>query len=380
LETKLAKKEKHCSSVFIICKSHIINKEEIMKKIKAGSFNPLPMVPIVLVGTNVNGKPNYMAVGFVNGVNITPPTVCISLNKKHHTPKGIIENGTFSINIPSADYIVETDYCGLVSGKTNDKSNIFTTFYGELETAPMIEEFPITCECKYIDNKVEFAMDIAYFGEVRQVYINEDIVSVNKKVDIIKANPLMLGIDNLYRTTGEYAGQAYQVGWKYKPKERIQIPGVFSDTYQCRLIDKPAQPTLTIRYQEAAGNIQQIIGQALFAIARYAGELGVDPAGAPFVAYHGMNGYNMDVEIGFTFEQKIKGKDNIQTNEIPGGKYASCIHIGPYDQLGRARAALNQWMLKNGYNGTGVSYEFYLNNPQRIPPDKLETQIIFPLI
>lgn len=199
-------------------KRRIFQKEEIVTKIKAGSFNPLPVIPIVIVGANVNGKPNYMAVGFVNGVNIKPSIVCVSLNKKHHTPKGIIENGTFSINIPSADYVIETDYSGLVSGKTTDKSNIFTTFYGELKTAPMIEEFPITCECRYIEKKVEFAMDIVYFGEIHQVYMNEEIVTGNKKVDIIKANPLLLGIDNLYRTLGENVGQAFQIGWKYQPK------------------------------------------------------------------------------------------------------------------------------------------------------------------
>jgi len=70
-----------------------------MGKVKTGAYNPLPVVPIVLVGANVNGKPNYMAVGFVNGVNITPAIVSVSLNKKHHTPKGIIENRTFSINV-----------------------------------------------------------------------------------------------------------------------------------------------------------------------------------------------------------------------------------------------------------------------------------------
>jgi len=191
-----------------------------MGKIKAGSFNPLPIVPIVLVGANVNGKPNYMAVGFVGGVNVKPAVVCVSLNKVHHTPKGILENGTFSINVPSADYVIETDYCGLVSGKTTDKSNIFTTFYGELETAPMIEEFPITCECKYIDEKIEFAMDIAYFGEVHQVYMSEDVVADDKKIDIIKANPIIYsGIENLYRTIGENVGQGWSIGRDYKPKK-----------------------------------------------------------------------------------------------------------------------------------------------------------------
>lgn len=350
-----------------------------MGKITAGPFNPLPLVPLVLVGANVDEAPNYMTVGFVNGVNINPPIICVSLNKKHHTPKGIIQNGTFSVNIPSAGYVSETDYCGLVSGKTADKSNIFTTFYGELGTAPMIDEFPITCECKYIDKKVEFNMDIAYFGEVRQVYINEEILTVDKKIDIVKANPLILGIDRFYRTTGEKAGQAYHIGWRYRSKEGIQMESLYSDRYRCRLMNQPAQFSLTISYREVTEDIPQLIGQALFSVGRYAAELGVRPEGPPFVAYQGMNGHGMDMDIGFTFGQKVRGKNNIQAGEIPGGKSASCVHVGPYDKLGGAHAALHQWILKNSHCNTGISYEYYLNDPEETPPDKLETLIVIPL-
>lgn len=348
-------------------------KRKIANKIKAGSINPLPIAPIVIVGANVNEKPNYMTVGFVNGVNIKPLTVCVSLNKNHHTPKGIIDNGTFSINIPSVNFVTETDYCGLVSGKGIDKSNIFTNYYGELKTAPMIEEFPITCECRYIDKKVEFAMDTVYFGEVHQVYINREVIKGNKEIDILKVNPLITGIDNLYRSVGRSVGEAYEIGWGYMSEEE------FSDLYKCRLIEQKVQPALTICYQETMKNIQQIIGQAIFAINQYANKLGVKPSGAPYVVYHGLNKQNINMEIGIPFAKKIKGKDNIKESEIPGGKYASCIHVGPYNQLGAARAVLNQWMLENDYDSAGVSYEFYLNDPQKTPPDKLKTQILFPI-
>ena len=188
-----------------------------MVKIKAGSFGPLPFMPIVLVGTNVNKKPNYMAVGFAGGINVRPAVVVVSLNKHHHTPKGITENGTYSINIPSNELVVETDYCGLVSGNKTDKSKIFTTFYGELETAPMIEECPITAECKFLKS-VEFEMDIAYFGEIHQVYVNEDLM-VNKKIDVFKANPMFYSaFDSSYRIMGENLGQAWKIGRNYKPK------------------------------------------------------------------------------------------------------------------------------------------------------------------
>jgi flavin reductase (DIM6/NTAB) family NADH-FMN oxidoreductase RutF len=190
-----------------------------MEKVKTGAYNPLPVAPVVLVGANVNGKPNYLAASFVNGVNVKPAILYVSLNKKHYTPKGIIENGTFSINVPSADYVVETDYCGLVSGKTVDKSNIFSTFYGELETAPMIEEFPITCECRFTGQKVEFDMDIVYFGQIIQVYINQELLGEDKKIDILKANPIVFsGLENRYRTVGQDLGPGWRIGKQYKTK------------------------------------------------------------------------------------------------------------------------------------------------------------------
>ena len=188
-----------------------------MGKVKTGASNPMSVVPISVVGANVEGKPNYMAVGFVNGVNMSPFIVYVSLNRNAHTSKGIIENGTFSINIPSADYVVETDYCGIVSGKRVDKSGIFTTFYGDLETAPMIGELPITCECRYTGQQVDFGMDIVYFGEVIQVHIDEAYLSEDGKTDVLKANPICYSsMENRYRTLGEDMGQGWSIGKQYE--------------------------------------------------------------------------------------------------------------------------------------------------------------------
>jgi flavin reductase (DIM6/NTAB) family NADH-FMN oxidoreductase RutF/predicted transcriptional regulator YdeE len=179
-------------------------------KEKIGKFNPLLMGPIVLVGANVNRKPNYMAVGAISVVHHNPLIMMVSLTKTHHTSKGIIENGTFSINVPSSDLVIETDYCGLASGKTTDKSKIFTTFYGELETAPMIEECPITCECKIIDKK-EILYCMAFFGEVHQVYAKD------RKFDISQIKPMVLSRGE-YRSIGESKslGKCYRIGWSYK--------------------------------------------------------------------------------------------------------------------------------------------------------------------
>lgn len=122
-----------------------------------------------------------------------------------------------------------------------------------------------------------------------------------------------------------------------------------------------------------------MVGQAYGAIMEYAGQLGVQPSGVPFVAYYNMDLEDLDMEIGFPFEQKLAGKGAIRAGEIPGGKAAVCLHVGPYDQLGAAYEALQKWIQANGYVPAGVAFEFYLNDPQATPPAELRTQLVFPL-
>lgn len=352
-----------------------------MAKVKTGTYNPLPVVPIVLVGANVKGKPNYMAVGYVNGVNVKPAIVYVSLNKKHHTPKGIIENGTFSINVPSSDYVIETDYCGLVSGKNVDKSNIFTTFYGELATAPMIEEFPITCECRYTGQKVEFDMDIVYFGEVVQVYVNDEILGDKREIDVLKANPFYFcGIDNRYRSLGEDMGQCWGIGKQYKPKQVASEAEVSGRKYRCNIVERSAQPALTIRTRISPVELGSTIGGSASAIMQYTRGKGYTPTGSLFVAYHGFDGQEQDIEIGFPFEPGVEGGDNIKVSKIPGGKSAIYHHVGPYEKLPEVHIMLERWLETNGYPISRTFYEIYLNDPHTTAPENLETEIIYPIL
>lgn len=56
--------------------------------------------PVTLLGANVEGRANFMSLGWVSRVNAEPPYIGIGVNKAHHTIRGILENKTFSINFP----------------------------------------------------------------------------------------------------------------------------------------------------------------------------------------------------------------------------------------------------------------------------------------
>ena len=138
----------------------IIGAGDAVKK-EVGPKNCLYPMPSTLVGAMVNGKPNYIAIAHVGIMD--PGSVSLGMNKAHYTNAGIKEAKTFSINIPSEEQVVKADYCGLVSGKNVDKSRLFTTFFGKLKTAPMIEECPVNMECQLV-RTVDFPRHDIFIG------------------------------------------------------------------------------------------------------------------------------------------------------------------------------------------------------------------------
>jgi flavin reductase (DIM6/NTAB) family NADH-FMN oxidoreductase RutF len=165
--------------------------------------------PAVIAGALVNGKPNYLTLGNYGGICPRPPTVYISVNKAHHTNAGIKENGYFSINIPSKDLVQKTDYVGLVSGKDTDKSGVFTTFYGSVNKAPMINECPANILVK-LTQVVDQPTQEIFIGEVVETYVAKEFLT-SEKPDLKKINPLMLG-GGAYWELGNKVGTPFADG------------------------------------------------------------------------------------------------------------------------------------------------------------------------
>ena len=149
--------------------------------------------------------------------------------------------------------------------------------------------------------------------------------------------------------------------------------------YVCTLHEQGAQPTLTIRRRASAKNLPQAMGEAYGAIVQYLGQLGEQPVGPPFCAYYNTDMADLDVETGFAVDKKLADKGEIQAGEMPLGMMASCLFTGPYVEMAPAYEALATWIEENGMEATGVAYEFYLNDPNEVPPEELKTQIVFPL-
>ena len=156
------------------------------KKIANIPFGPYITI---LAGATVDGKPNFATLG-AYGVVSQKPVIYISLKNTHYTTKGVVENGFFTVNIPSSEDIESTDYCGTISGNNKDKSKVFDVFYDDAGNAPMISQCPVNYLCKVIDTIPIFDFTM-FLGEIVAAYANEECLE-NGRPNALKVNPTVM--------------------------------------------------------------------------------------------------------------------------------------------------------------------------------------------
>jgi len=182
---------------------------EATVKEKLGSTNALYPLVTAIVGATVDGTPDFATVAHVGVAHLKGIT--LGMGTMHLTNRGILENGTFSVNLPSEDMVAITDHIGMVSGAKEDKSRHFGLFYGELETAPMIEECKVTMECRLIEH-VQLPTHDLFVGEVVGTYADVDVLT-NGVVDIAKLRPLLFDMaSRKYWALGEPVARCWSVG------------------------------------------------------------------------------------------------------------------------------------------------------------------------
>jgi len=182
-----------------------------MKKVKLGPQTLLYPMPAVLVGTKMDERVNFMTAAWCGIAASKPPALSVGIQKGRHTIKGIEQNGTFSINVPSGSLVREVDYCGIYSGKIRDKSEVFEVFYGVLETSPLIRECPINIECRVI-HKLDLGSHTLVVGEIVETYVNENCLR-DGKPEPVKIDPLIYTtLTSEYWRLGGVIAKAFHVG------------------------------------------------------------------------------------------------------------------------------------------------------------------------
>lgn len=149
--------------------------------------------------------------------------------------------------------------------------------------------------------------------------------------------------------------------------------------FKIELLEQKAQPALVLRTKTRMPELPKVIGESYGRIMNYLNELGVQPVDAPYTAYFNLDMENLEVEMGFPVAKAFPDKERITAGEIPSGKFACCIYKGPYAGMEQPYNAMSQWIEENGYQSTGVYYEYYYNAPNEVPESELLTRIVMPV-
>ena len=191
-----------------------------MNKIPMGPKMLFYPRPTLLVGANVDDKPNFMTVAGGGSASAEPPMISVPIRHSRYTLKGIRQNLTFSVNVPSADLVRETDYCGFVSGSKVNKVEVcqFKVFYGKLDNAPLIEQCPFNIECKVV-HILDLGSHSLIIGRVEETYCAEGYLT-DGKPDLNKVNAMIYTTQHRqYLTVGQVIADAYSIGQELKARE-----------------------------------------------------------------------------------------------------------------------------------------------------------------
>lgn len=185
-----------------------------MKKIKLG---PRPLVlplPVMLIGANVNGAPNFMTAAWCGIANSEPPMISVAIRYRRYTYQGVKQNATLSVNVPSKDLLKEMDYCGIASGAKEDKAEAcgFNVFYGKLKTAPLIAEAPVGLECKVL-HELHLGTHALFIVQIEETYVSKDCLT-DGEPDAQKIQPIAYcrAKTKTYHAMGELLGRAHHAG------------------------------------------------------------------------------------------------------------------------------------------------------------------------
>lgn len=171
-------------------------------------------MPVLMISTyNEDGTVNVMnmAWGGICATNM----VSLNIDEDHKTAENIKKRGAFTLSIADIPHIEAADFFGIATG--NKMPNKFersglTAVKSKKVDAPVVEEFPLTLECKVAETKNEI-YGFHVIGEIVGVLAEESVLNERGKVEPSKLNAFVFDqFQNGYYAIGEKVGQAWNTG------------------------------------------------------------------------------------------------------------------------------------------------------------------------
>lgn len=151
-------------------------------------------------------------------------------------------------------------------------------------------------------------------------------------------------------------------------------------SYHTEVRKAAPQPVVSVRGPVSFPELSSKLGEFVSEAAAYLKKQGVEPAGPPFSRYHGLQGDKVDLEAGLPVATALPGEGKVKAGELPGGEVVATTHVGSYEGLPKAGAALDEWASKHDREAAGPNWEIYHVAPgHNADSASWKTEVVKPL-
>jgi len=151
--------------------------------------------------------------------------------------------------------------------------------------------------------------------------------------------------------------------------------------YDVNLLTLSPQQIAAVKLNTCLANIKNDIGKGFGLLVSGLSLAQIEPCGAPMIIYLSTIDQETEgeIEIAIPINEALPAESKIYERELEGGAMASTIHHGPYEEITPAYHTLAGWVTEHDYEFAGPPREVYLNDPNVVSPDKLQTRVEFPV-
>lgn len=176
--------------------------------------NMLYPLPAVMISCgDKDGNSNIITIAWTGTICSDPAMLYISVRPQRHSYQMIKETGEFVVNLTTKSLAYATDYCGVRSGRDVDKFKEMNLTRGKAEKlnyAPIIEESPVSIECKVVEVK-ELGSHHMFLAQVLAVDVDERYMDKSGKFRLNSADLMVYSHGEYYNLNEQLGTFGYSV-------------------------------------------------------------------------------------------------------------------------------------------------------------------------